>query len=139
METASPARLFERCLEYTAEHVGDFHRPLLDRFYQELPEAKAQFARHANANNKLEDDMIEQALYCLMTWYERPAEIQIVLRDTVPHHIETLDIPMVYFEGLISTLLDIITEATPAEAEQEHQVLLKLREEINETLIDASS
>ena len=136
MNKATDAELIYRCLEFAAEKIGDLHLPVLEKYHLRLPGAKAELERHGNSE-ELEHSMVEQALYCLMTWFERPAEVQIVLQDTVPHHINTLKVPMRYLEELMNVLIDVVAEALPVTAEAEITTLQKLREEIQLTLQEA--
>lgn len=138
MNKIADADLIDRCLEFTAEQYGDLHPPVLEKYYERLPGAKAELERHDNSG-ELQHSMVEQALYCLMTWFVRPMEVQIVLRDTVPHHIQTLDVPLRYFEGLMNAFLDVVEEAVPLKAEAELKTLNKLRKEIQLTLQEAAS
>lgn len=139
MNTFSSAELFERCLEYAAENIEDLHQPLLERFYQRIPDAKSLFSKHDRPSSRLEDEVIEQALYCLMNWYRRPAEIEILLQETVPHHIETLDIPLSYFLGLLDTLIELIAAAVPQGAVEEHKILSELLSDLGAVINGAAS
>jgi hypothetical protein len=138
MNKPTDTEIIDRCLEYAAEMFGDIHAPVLEKYHLRLPGAKAELERHGNSV-ELEHSMVEQALYCLMTWFERPAEVQIVLRDTVPHHIDTLKVPMRYLEELMNVVFDVIAEALPVTAIAEITTLNKLREEIQLTLHEAVS
>jgi len=136
MTKATDAELIYRCLEFTAEKIGDLHLPVLEEYHRRLPGAKAQLSRHDNSG-QLEHTMVEQALYCLMTWFERPMEVEIVLRDTVPHHIQTLDVPFPYLEELINALVCVVAEAVPPTAEAERATLYKLHKELKQTLTES--
>jgi hypothetical protein len=138
MEKVTDSDLINRCLEFAAEKFDDIHHPVLEKYHARLPEAKTEFKRHDNSD-KLEHDMVEQALYCLMNWSQRPAEVQIVLRDTIPHHIQTLKVPLIYLEELIDSLFDVVEESIPANASAELTALNKLRQELLFTLDEASS
>ena len=74
---------------------------------------------------------------CLMTWFERPMEVEIVLRDTVPHHIQTLGVPFPYLEELIGALVCVVAEAVPPTAEAERATLYKLHKELKQILTEA--
>ena len=99
MEKSTDAELIDRCLAFAADKIGDLHPPVLEKYHDRLPGAKAELARHDDSG-ELEHSMVEQALYCLMTWFVRPMEVQIVLRETVPHHIQTLMVPLLESVGL---------------------------------------
>ncbi|MGI9295192.1 MAG: hypothetical protein ACR2PS_14530 [Pseudomonadales bacterium] len=136
MDKATDAELIDRCLEFAAEKLGDLHPPVLEKYHARLPGAKTELARH-DSSGELEHSMVEQALYCLMTWFVRPMEVQIVLRETVPHHIQTLEVPLPYLEELINALIDVVGEAVPLTAEVERMTLNKMREELQLTLREA--
>lgn len=62
------AELIDRCLEFTAEKFGDLHPPVLEKYHDRLPGAKAELERHDNSG-ELEHSMVEPALYYLMNWW----------------------------------------------------------------------
>ena len=136
MEKSTDAELIDRCLAFAADKIGDLHPPVLEKYHDRLPGAKAELARHDDSG-ELEHSMVEQALYCLMTWFVRPMEVQIVLRETVPHHIQTLMVPLPYLEELINALIDVVSEAVPLTAEAERMTLNKLQKELQLTLREA--
>lgn len=136
MEKSTDAELIDRCLAFAADKIGDLHPPVLEKYHDRLPGAKAELARHDDSG-ELEHSMVEQALYCLMTWFVRPMEVQIVLRETVPHHIQTLMVPLRYLEELINALIDVVGEAVPLTAEAERMTLNKLQKELQLTLREA--
>jgi len=41
---------------------------------------------------RLEGEMMEQPLYCRMTWFECPGEVTGLLMTSVPHHKQTLEV-----------------------------------------------
>ena len=136
MEKSTDAELIDRCLAFAADKIGDLHPPVLEKYHDRLPGAKAELARHDDSG-ELEHSMVEQALYCLMTWFVRPMEVQIVLRETVPHHIPTLMVPLPYLEEPINALIDVVGEAVPLTAEAERMTLNKLQKELQLTLREA--
>ena len=136
MEKSTDAGLIDRCLAFAADKIGDLHPPVLEKYHDRLPGAKAELARHDDSG-ELEHSMVEQALYCLMTWFVRPMEVQIVLRETVPHHIQTLMVPLPYLEQPITALIDVVGEAVPLTAEAELMTLNKLQKELQLTLREA--
>ena len=71
--------------------------------------------------------MVEQTLYCLMTWVERPAEIRIVLQSTVPHHESALHVSDRLFAGFLDAVVDTIAGTIPADAGQEQALLASIR------------
>ena len=136
MEKSTDAELIDRCLAFAADKIGDLHPPVLEKYHDRLPGAKAELARHDDSG-ELEHSMVEQALYCLMTWFVRPMDVQIVLRETVPHHIQTLMVPLPYLEQPITALIDVVGEAVPLTAEAELMTLNKLQKELQLTLREA--
>lgn len=74
--------------------------------------------------------MFEQALYCLMYWFESPGEVEIVLLNTIPHHIETLGVTIEMFSRLITAVCDTVVATIPAQAEDEHAVWRKLHADL---------
>ncbi|HLS98682.1 MAG TPA: hypothetical protein VK018_08135 [Porticoccaceae bacterium] len=107
---ASPgqqARL-ETILEAAAEALGDITPAVMALYYQRYPAARQSFVEHGcGYTARLEAGMVDSALYCLMTWFERPLEIDVTLADTVPHHA-VLNIPIDYFVGLQEAVVDVI-------------------------------
>ena len=73
-------------------------------FYARFPEAQAAFERLSLGNRaKLEGEMVAQALYCLMTWFEYPGEVTGVLMTSVPHHKQSLEVRPEWYEGLLAS------------------------------------
>lgn len=122
--------LFESILEQVVETLGDITQPVMTAYYKKFPEARASFAEHGLDNiARLEASMIETVVYTLMTWFERPDEIEITLSSTVPHHMNILNIPMNILYGLVDSTLDIIENVI---SDNEVQITLckNLRQEI---------
>lgn len=93
MAPATSQALLERGLERAAETLGDVTEPVIAAFYERFPEAQATFDRLSLGNrSRLEGEMVAQALYCLMTWFEYPDEVRGVLMTSVPHHKQTLEV-----------------------------------------------
>ncbi|HPU15403.1 MAG TPA: hypothetical protein PK808_04910, partial [Polymorphobacter sp.] len=91
MTVATKSEILESILLRAADVVGDITAPVMARFYRDHADARACFDRLGNDDAaKLEAEMVETVLYCVMTWIERPSEIEIILNNTVPHHAETL-------------------------------------------------
>ncbi len=90
-----------------ADDMGDIVPPVMERFYEACPEGKALFADHAGADlQQLEGSMVEQALFCLLSWYEAPDEIEIVLKYSLPHHVHTLNVPYTVFRTFFLALFE---------------------------------
>lgn len=116
-------------LEHAAEVLGDITAPVYARYYARCPEARAHFTRfHPDSPERLEGTMVEQALYCLMHWFDAPGEVEIVLTGTIPHHIETLGVPAELFSLLITAVCDIVIATVPAGAEDERGVWRELHD-----------
>jgi hypothetical protein len=136
MTKPDPTRmaLLEAVLTRAAEDVGDLTRPAMALFYERYPEAKAAFERHAFGNReRLEAEMVDTALYCLMTWLEREIEVSILLHGSVPHHNETLHVRPEWYSGLLSSVIDVIASTIPADAADE----VALMQDIRRDLLDA--
>ena len=122
--------VFESILEQVAEELGDITQPIMAAYYRKFPEARASFAEHGLDNvGRLEASMIESVVYTLMTWFERPDEIEITLLSTVPHHLNILNIPMKIFYGLVDSTMDII-ESVISDNGQQVAVCKILRKEL---------
>ncbi len=129
----------ETSLERAAELLGDITPHVYDIYYRRCPEAKADFEYHfPGDNHPLEGQMVEQALYCLMEWYDSPGEIEIILLSTVPHHIETLKIEPSHFSELIVAVCETIVSTIPAQNTEELAVWEELRGELM-ALFEASA
>jgi hypothetical protein len=130
MNMSTKQELFESILEQVVETLGDITQPVMTAYYKKFPEARASFAEHGLDNiARLEASMIETVVYTLMTWFERPDEIEITLSSTVPHHMNILNIPMNILYGLVDSTLDIIENVI---SDNEVQITLckNLRQEI---------
>jgi len=133
MEQISPAELMERSLERVVEQLGDPCEPVLERFYERYPAAREAFERLGlGAPTKLEQQMFEQALYCLMTWIERPEEVRIVLNSSVPHHRQTLEVVLEWYDGLIGATCAVLRSAVPAEAAEELALWDRVEREVRD-------
>ena len=111
--------VFESVLELAAEELGDITQPVMDVYYEKFPEAIASFKEHGLDNvARLEATMVETVVYTLMTWFERPVEIEIMLRESVPHHMHVLKIPMNIFYGLVDCTMDIIESVVTTDSKQ---------------------
>lgn len=123
--------LLENCLHWAAEAVGDVTGAALRRFYQHFPEAERAFEAHGRDDRaKLEGQMVETALFCLMTWPEEPFQVVSLLTSSVPHHQGTLNVHVAWYQGLIAAVLDTIASSVPTEAEAELAVCNQIRREL---------
>lgn len=134
MKSTKKAALLERILARAADS-GDPTKPVLERFFAAYPEARTPFIRfEEDQASQLQAAMVEQAIYCVMTWYESPREVQIFLQSTVPHHLETLHVPPDLFEGLLAVTIDVIADSVPTESSNEHELLRDLLGDLTKTV-----
>lgn len=134
------ADLINRTLERASEQLGDITGAVYSRFYARCPRARASFATLDAGNPaRLEGTMVEQALYCLMRWHESPGEIEIILMTTIPHHIETLDVDLEQFGGLLDAVCDVIAGSIPADALDELTAWQELRDTLLGICTEAAS
>jgi len=130
--------LAEAVLLRAAEHVGDITAPVLAVYYQRFPQARQLFEHHGNRRSHcLESEMVEQALYCLMNWFESPGEVEIVLLGSVPHHNDTLRVPPEAYQGLLQATAEVIGDTIPSGNTAERAAWKRLREDLDE-VIEAS-
>lgn len=133
MEQVGPAELMERSLERVVEVLGDPCAPVFARFYASYPDAREAFVRLGlESPGKLEEEMFEQSLYCLTAWVERPEEVRIVLNGSVPHHRQTLEVPLAWFDGLLGAACAVLRDTVPAEAEDELALWDRVERELRE-------
>lgn len=130
--------LFETSLHRAAELIGDITAPALERFFARFPEARQAFEAHSRGDTaKLQAQMVETALFCLLDWLDEPYEVVSLLTSSVPHHQGTLNVPLPWYEGLIAAVLDTIAATIPADAEAEQAVCSALRRQMLEAVCDA--
>lgn len=131
-------QLMEASLERAAETVGDITAPVLARYYGAFPEALASFEHHGLGNREaLEAQMVENALYCIMNWLDRPGEVGLILGESVPHHQETLSVALGWYRGLVEATIDVIVETIPPGETAELEVWRTIRSELAD-LVEAS-
>ena len=132
--------LIERSLERAGEAIGDITAPLMARFYAAHPAAQASFEHHGLGKRALlEAEMVGNVLYCLMTWFERPEEIRIILYDSIPHHQETLKVEAGWYEGMLWAGIDLIEDILPEDADDERAAWAAMRAGLAETIAKARS
>jgi len=120
MDNKAKNELLYASLERAAEQLGDITPHVMDRYYAILPEARRHFRElHEWNQGALEGAMVEQTLYCLMEWFECPGEVEIILLTTVPHHLDTLDVPAELFAGLIDAVCETVVSTIPEQAVDE--------------------
>lgn len=112
--------LVEASLERAAENIGDITRPVMDLFHARCPHGAAAFLHHGlDDPERLEALMVENVLYCIMTWFERPEEIRILFYSSVPHHMDTLHVPADLYRELMFAGIDTIAQSVPADCADE--------------------
>ncbi len=124
--------LLESGLARAADALGDITPGVMARFNARYPAARERFAALCSATGpeRLEGEMVEQALYCLMRWLESPQEIEIILYGSVPHHAATLDVPPAMFTGLMEAVCDEIIATIPADEADELRLWEGLRADL---------
>lgn len=131
-------RQLETSLERAAEKLGDITNPVMECYYALHPDARTSFREHGLGNAvKLEAEMVESVLYCLMNWLDRPQEIRIMFGSTVPHHEETLHVNSAWFTGLVDAAVHVITETIPKTQQEEHVLWEDIHKGINALIADA--
>jgi hypothetical protein len=121
-------RLMDASLERAAEAVGDITGPVMARFYEAFPPARASFEHHGwGQREKLEAVMVENALYVAMTWLDRPSEVRILLGGSVPRHQDTLAVAPDWYRGLVDAAIDVIVESIPPHELAELEVWKTIR------------
>ena len=132
--------LVEKSLERTADQLGDITNAVISRYYALHPDARASFAEHGLGNAvKLETEMVDSVLYCLMNWIDRPEEIRIMFGSTVPHHEETLHVHIDWFSGLVDAAVQIILETVPEYRTDEQAVWTDIHRELIRLIGDAQN
>jgi len=136
MDIEIKKNLLNSSLERTAEKLGDITPNVMERFYARFQDARQCFEElYRGDRQKLEGEMIEQVLYCLMEWYDCPGEIEIVMVTTIPHHVECLHVHPEFFSGLIDAVCDTVVSTIPAEETGELGVWAELQETMR-SLVD---
>lgn len=115
--------LLETALERAADRMGDPTAPVMAAFYARFPEARASFEHHwPGKADRLEAEMVGNAVYFIMTWFDRRSEVEITFGSSVPHHHHTLAVPADWYEGLILATLDVLAATCPDDAEDEAEM-----------------
>lgn len=128
MQTKQKNELLEASLDRAATILGDVTEPVMAKYYASHPGAKISFQEHGLGNSvKLEAEMVESVIYCLMNWYDRPEEIQIMFGSTVPHHKHALNVSNEWFAGLIDAAITIISDTVPETSTDELAVWAEMR------------
>jgi hypothetical protein len=129
----SDETLMEAILQQAADELGDITEAVMALYYSRQPEASAVFQQLATGEVvKLEANMVDSALYCLMTWTVRPAEVEITYMDVVSHH-QYLGIPLSVFIDLQIAVVDVVKNVIP----DSNQAAIKLLDRVATGLVDA--
>lgn len=133
-ETPETIALIERSLARAAEQVGDITPAVLARYYEKYPGARFAFQQHSRHRSQLEGEMVQEALYCLMTWFEARTEMTIMLSESLPHHRDVLQVHPEWYVGLIDATAEVIMETIPSDHADEHAAWQKLSRELHAVL-----
>jgi hypothetical protein len=133
--TSTRQQLLENALERVAEQQGDITAAAMARFYAACPDAQASFEKHwPGRAERLEAEMVANALYFVMTWYERRSEIAITLGTSVPHHHFTLEVPVEWYGALLGAVIDELATGTPTDAAEERAMWRDLHAELTQAV-----
>lgn len=109
---AERQQIIEAGLERAAEALGDVTAPVMAEFYARFPDARASFIHHSPASPaRLEEEMVGNALYYVMTWFEAPTEARIAFDSSVPHHRVALGVPPDWYRGFLEAFIDVVAPA----------------------------
>lgn len=127
----------EAALAHAADVLGDVTPLIMAEFYRRFPAARESFEFHAGGNPaRLEAEMVDNALYCLMTWCERRAEVEFILQTSAPHHADTLHVPIEWYAGLVDATVAIL--AASARDAQEAALWAELDVELRAAVLAAA-
>ena len=134
------ATLLDVGLERAAEAVGDITAPAMARFYAVHPEARAVFEHHGvGRRERLEAEMVQNALYWAMTWLDCAMAIRVDLGSSVPHHEETLKVPSSWYRDLVEAVIATIAEAIPADRLEELELWDQIRRGLGAAIEESRS
>lgn len=129
MVDAEKLRLIEQSLLRAAEQIEDLTAPVMARLDARFPAAAGAFDHHGLGKpDKLRAEMMDNLIYCMMTWFERPDEVRILLYGSVPHHHETLHVHADWYAGLLEAGIDVIADTVPPDASDERAAWDAMRE-----------
>lgn len=137
MNDPNKAELLNKGLERAAEKIGDVTPLAMRKFFDRFPESEAAFDLHwSGSRRELEGQMVENALYCLMTWLDDPQDIVCLLTDSIPHHKLTLKVKPSWYAGLIDATAEAIVETIPKGCADEFPVWRALRDDLSKLVAD---
>ena len=129
MDLDQKKALLDASLERAAEKLGDITPHVLALYYRRHPDAEHYFdSLISGGRARLEQQMVDQVLYCLMEWHASPTQIKIILLEAVPHHAEVLHVRPQLFSELIIAVCDTLIATIPARETAELAVWAELRE-----------
>lgn len=132
--------LLEMGLHRAVAAIGDPTEAIIARYYARFPDARASFDHWGlGKREKLEAEMVENTLYCVMTWFERPTEIGIIFAHSVPHHHHTLHVDPAWFTGLIDETIAVLTETLPPDAAAERALWAELHAGLSAAIADVAT
>ena len=115
--------VIEQGLEHAAETLGDIVPLVMARVYARTPAARDMFDHYGlGARARLEAEMVDNSLYCVMTWFVRPEEIKGLLYTSVPHHNDALEVPADWYSDMLRDVINIVVETLPSEAANEQAI-----------------
>jgi hypothetical protein len=136
--TNAKQSVLDTILIRAAEQLGDVTEPIMAAYYEQFPEGRKIFTEHGIAGvSKLEAEMVETTLYCMAYWFENKLDVQIILDQTVPHHVDTLRIPLIYFAGLITVAAEVLGETIPNTSPDEKLIWDELIQALDQTTTQA--
>jgi hypothetical protein len=134
-DPADKPAIIESILMRAAGQIGDVTAPAMEAFYRLHPEAIASFESLSRGwRCRLEGQMIENTLYCLMRWFEAQGEITIMLLESVPHHDETLHVPADWYHDLIDVTAEVIATTIPVANTEETSVWREVRNDLRRVI-----
>lgn len=106
--------IIERILERVSETHGDITGPVMAEVYRTHPDARAIFETLGTPDvGQLEGSMVMQTLYCIMTWFEAPDDVLMIMEHSLPHHVSTLQVSRAHFIALFSAVFSVVGKALP--------------------------
>jgi hypothetical protein len=127
----SRARLAQAGLERLAAERGDITAEVLRRYYARMPDARGSFERHGLDDVAgLEARMVSETVFLLLRWAEDRSATMIDQGSTIVHHNDALEIGPRWYLGLVDSVMELLLETIPPEAQVEHAMWRAVRAEI---------
>lgn len=99
----------EYAFERAANAYGDITPKVLSRFYESYPNGRELFSSNAGGQlSLLEGNMVEETAFFLLGFCEGSQEAETILTQSVPHHIQTLKVPMDAMTAFIDAFLFVV-------------------------------